>query len=197
MNVFKNCLEMLKHSMACALRSKRSEGMGSATELGLPGCKNRSWQRLEALPAEDVKDTAGAGDWCTAGIVHKLFREGANRLGAVSDAGLREAIRYGQALAASESRVQKGPGAECTALRKKSSSSMSNGFSEEPTVRLLHSPRSLNRFQMLVTASARRAKTIGPLDSSFVVAERVREARPGSSVARPSRALAGTPRLFS
>jgi sugar/nucleoside kinase (ribokinase family) len=66
----------------------------------LPGCKNRSWQRLEALPAEDVKDTAGAGDWCTAGIVHKLFREGANRLGAVSDAALREAIRYGQALAA-------------------------------------------------------------------------------------------------
>ncbi|MFI5457393.1 MAG: carbohydrate kinase family protein [Isosphaerales bacterium] len=66
----------------------------------LPGCKTRGWQRLEALPAEDVKDTAGAGDWCTAGIVHKLLREGANGLGAVNDAGLREAIRYGQALAA-------------------------------------------------------------------------------------------------
>ena len=66
----------------------------------LPACKTRSWQRLEALPAEDVKDTAGAGDWCTAGIVHKLLREGANGLGALNDAGLREAIRYGQALAA-------------------------------------------------------------------------------------------------
>ena len=65
----------------------------------LPGCKSKSWQRLEALTAEDVKDTAGAGDWCTAGIVHKLLRDGAPRLGVVDNSGLREAIRYGQALA--------------------------------------------------------------------------------------------------
>jgi fructokinase len=66
----------------------------------LPGCKSRSWQRLEALPAEDVKDTAGAGDWCTAGIIHKILYDGAAGLSEVDDTNLREAIRFGQALAA-------------------------------------------------------------------------------------------------
>ncbi len=66
----------------------------------LPGCKKRAWQRLEALPADEVKDTAGAGDWCTAGIVHKLLGSGAAGLNLVNDTHLRNAVRYGQALAA-------------------------------------------------------------------------------------------------
>ena len=67
---------------------------------GLPGCTSKSWQRLGALPAEEVRDTAGAGDWCTAGIIHKLAQAGGANLRRVDDADLREAIRYGQALAA-------------------------------------------------------------------------------------------------
>lgn len=66
----------------------------------LPGKRGRAWHRLDALPAPRVRDTAGAGDWCTAGIVHKLFPEGADVFDSVTDATLREAIRFGQALAA-------------------------------------------------------------------------------------------------
>jgi fructokinase len=67
---------------------------------GLPGSLTRGWRRSAALAAEEVKDTAGAGDWCTAGIVHRLLSGGAAALARVTAPQLRDAIRYGQALAA-------------------------------------------------------------------------------------------------
>jgi len=66
----------------------------------LLGCRTSRWQHMEALAALEIKDTAGAGDWCTAGIIDRLFREGASGLKELGDVDLREAIRYGQALAA-------------------------------------------------------------------------------------------------
>lgn len=66
----------------------------------LPGSRGRAWHRLDALPAPRVRDTAGAGDWCTAGIIHKLFPEGVAALETATDAVVRNATRYGQALAA-------------------------------------------------------------------------------------------------
>jgi len=66
----------------------------------LPRCRTRTWQHLDALEAEDVKDTAGSGDWCTAGIVHRLLRRGRIGLRGATDASLRDALRYGEALAA-------------------------------------------------------------------------------------------------
>lgn len=74
------------------------EGLRFRTRL--PGNRGRAWHRLEALPATRVRDTAGAGDWCTAGVVHKLFPEGAAAIESATDASVRDAIRYGQALAA-------------------------------------------------------------------------------------------------
>ncbi|SRR5579883_3520425 len=66
----------------------------------LPGSATRGWRRSEAFTAEDIKDTAGAGDWCTAGIIHTLLAGGATALSRATGPQLREAIRYGQALAA-------------------------------------------------------------------------------------------------
>ena len=66
----------------------------------LPRSATQGWRRSEAMTAEVVKDTAGAGDWCTAGIIHSLLREGSSSIAAVTDRELRKAIRYGQALAA-------------------------------------------------------------------------------------------------
>ncbi len=58
------------------------------------------WQKLPALDGGTVADTAGAGDWCTTGII--------SRLGLLGVAGLRNADRetvasaleFGQAMAA-------------------------------------------------------------------------------------------------
>lgn len=65
----------------------------------LPECKSTKWQQLRSFKSESVKDTAGAGDWCTAGILDRLARSGLDGLQAIRTEQLQEAIRYGQALA--------------------------------------------------------------------------------------------------
>ena len=58
------------------------------------------WMHLESVPAPRLADTCGAGDWCTAGLIAKTAvggRKGFRRAGA---RGVRDALRYGQALAA-------------------------------------------------------------------------------------------------
>ncbi|MBN9120660.1 MAG: hypothetical protein J0I06_16170 [Planctomycetes bacterium] len=58
------------------------------------------WKTLDALKAPALIDTAGAGDWCTAGLIHRLGREGAEGVRAVKPPDVEAALRYGQALAA-------------------------------------------------------------------------------------------------
>jgi sugar/nucleoside kinase (ribokinase family) len=59
----------------------------------------RKWEHLPALEAPVLVDTCGAGDWCTAGILSKIAAEGFNGLKRVSGSVLRDALRFGQALA--------------------------------------------------------------------------------------------------
>ncbi|MBV9122144.1 MAG: carbohydrate kinase [Planctomycetes bacterium] len=66
----------------------------------LPDSRIRGWQTLDAIHIPEVKDTAGSGDWCTAGLLDKLARAGLTGLKRTSADRLPEAIRHGQALAA-------------------------------------------------------------------------------------------------
>ena len=75
-------------------------GEGLRYRTRLPGSRTKVWRKLEAFPAARIRDTAGAGDWCTAGIVHKLFPVGISALDSATDDSVRDAIRYGQALGA-------------------------------------------------------------------------------------------------
>lgn len=60
----------------------------------------RQWRVLEAYGVTDVKDTVGAGDWCTAGFIHVLGNEGAAGVMKADRAVVEGALRFGQALAA-------------------------------------------------------------------------------------------------
>lgn len=59
-----------------------------------------AWQALEAIPAPTLIDTAGAGDWCTAGLLLQLASRGATGLRRATPAKIRDGIRFGQAAAA-------------------------------------------------------------------------------------------------
>ena len=61
---------------------------------------SNGWRALKAFPAEQIRDTSGAGDWCTAGILHRLAQGGCGGFFATSRDEMTEAFRFGQALSA-------------------------------------------------------------------------------------------------
>ncbi|MFO1045211.1 MAG: carbohydrate kinase family protein [Planctomycetaceae bacterium] len=64
-----------------------------------PGQKPGAWIESQAIAVDGVKDTAGAGDWCTAGILSKVARTGFSGFSKLTDSQISSAIRNGQALA--------------------------------------------------------------------------------------------------
>ena len=66
----------------------------------LPNVKMKRWLSVPAIPAARVRDTAGCGDWCTAGLIHRLAVEGSRTLLQAGEGQVSDAIRFGQALAA-------------------------------------------------------------------------------------------------
>lgn len=67
-----------------------------------PGSKlnQKKWKTLAAFPVKGLKDTAGAGDWCTAGIIQALCKQGRRSLGQISTQRLEDGLHVGQALSA-------------------------------------------------------------------------------------------------
>lgn len=57
-----------------------------------------NWRRLSAFKVPQVRDTAGAGDWCTAGLLYALHS--ARMSTQLNTPAVAAALRFGQALAA-------------------------------------------------------------------------------------------------
>jgi fructokinase len=71
---------------------------------GKSGLKYRfnsnKWKSVQAYEIENVIDAAGAGDWCTAGIISMLGRNGLASFEDANEAVVQESLMYGQALSA-------------------------------------------------------------------------------------------------
>ncbi len=59
--------------------------------------ESMDWSYLKPYPVGELVDAAGAGDWCTAGIIHVL---GQNSINSISRKRLETALNLGQCLAA-------------------------------------------------------------------------------------------------
>ncbi len=60
---------------------------------------NRKWKRMPAFPVEKLKDAAGAGDWCSAGIIHLLGNARRKSIVTTQPKLIDRALSFGQALA--------------------------------------------------------------------------------------------------
>jgi fructokinase len=65
----------------------------------LDSVATKSWRHLPPFPVRRLRDSAGAGDWCTAGVLSRLAPAGLAGLRSARGERLVEALRYGQALA--------------------------------------------------------------------------------------------------
>jgi fructokinase len=81
-----------------------SYGLRFRLNLGIDHGSN--WEYLETYRVDDLKDEAGSGDWCTAGVIHVLGQEGIKRLKEASKEEVLEALSFGQALAALNCRFE-------------------------------------------------------------------------------------------
>lgn len=73
---------------------------GLRYRLGDSSKKGKTWKLLPAYTVKDLKDTAGAGDWCSAGIIHMVGNTGEEGFGSIREKDIENALCYGQALAA-------------------------------------------------------------------------------------------------
>ena len=73
---------------------------GLSFRCNLTQCKQSKWKTLDAYPLDRVKDAAGAGDWCTAGLIHRLGSQGLKGLKELRRDVLLDTLCYSQALAA-------------------------------------------------------------------------------------------------
>jgi hypothetical protein len=62
--------------------------------------KCHEWKKMSAFQVSKLNDAAGAGDWCTAGIIHVAGQDGAHGLAERSPQEIEEALKFGQILAA-------------------------------------------------------------------------------------------------
>jgi len=74
------------------------EGLRYRTAPPMPG--DGSWKYAPAFEVKNVKDTAGCGDWCTAGLLAGIARNGQKSMAETSLDFLESILQYAQALSA-------------------------------------------------------------------------------------------------
>jgi fructokinase len=62
--------------------------------------KSNKWKSLNSFTIDNAVDTAGAGDWCSAGIIEQLISKNKNEFSKISEEKLANVLKYGQVLGA-------------------------------------------------------------------------------------------------
>jgi fructokinase len=110
--LFKECLELsdiVKYSseQIQGIRTKAFAPLEIQT-LGAKGLKYRikndtiitDWKKIDSLESPKIVDSAGAGDWCTAGLIHCLGQKGSGVFLGLPEKKIIDALTFGQCLSA-------------------------------------------------------------------------------------------------
>lgn len=60
----------------------------------------KAWQKVPSFKLANILDAAGAGDWCTAGIINELGQNGAKSFYSANQDKIEKALNIGQAMGA-------------------------------------------------------------------------------------------------
>lgn len=64
----------------------------------LKSSKNANWKKISPFIFDKIVDSAGAGDWCTAGIINELGYDGITSFRGATEVDIIRALKIGQAL---------------------------------------------------------------------------------------------------
>jgi len=103
-DILKFSNERAKHSPQAAYESQAKLVIETLGHEGLRFRLRRNekcseWKVIPSFRVKNLKDAAGAGDWCTAGMIH-ILTELKTPLDRISEEKIADALRYGQALSA-------------------------------------------------------------------------------------------------
>jgi fructokinase len=73
---------------------------GLRYRLALTGKRATVWRRQQPWVVDGVRDAAGAGDWCSAGVIARLMNGAGSIDERLSEEAVHDALRWGQALGA-------------------------------------------------------------------------------------------------
>lgn len=62
--------------------------------------KQNKWKAMQAFHVSKLIDTAGAGDWCTAGLIHLIGQNGSESFLNSKKIDIENALKFGQSMAA-------------------------------------------------------------------------------------------------
>jgi len=94
---------------ASGLRYRTSSGISYST---------KHWIEMKAYAVDSVRDTAGAGDWCTSAIINSLGSRGAEGLKTATERDVVQALKIGQGFSAIKCHYEGARGVMYALLRK-------------------------------------------------------------------------------
>lgn len=99
-HVLKYSQERMGHLPNISYATSPSLVVETHGERGLRYRWKGQWSQLDAVPVGDIVDAAGCGDWCTAMLIHRMGRTGAEAFIHSADIAIEAALKDGQAAAA-------------------------------------------------------------------------------------------------